>query len=342
MALYTPSSPHIHAPSSVNKMMLTVVLALVPGCLLYVILFGWGIIIHMSLAVVTALAIEALMLKLRGRPIILFVSDGSAIVTGLLLALSIPPIAPWWITVIGISFAIIIAKHLYGGLGFNPFNPAMIGYVVLLISFPLEMSTWPQPEALSHIHLDFLSAAQLVFNAETLQNINLDALSGATPLDYLKSQLGLQFTVDEVINSHPIFHSTAGIWMNIAFLAGGGWLLYKKVINWHIPAAMLGSLFILSVVFYLFDPERFASPWFHLFNGATMLGAFFIATDPVSAATTNNGRLIYGIGIGILIFIIRTWGGYPDGVAFAVLLMNICAPTIDHYTKARVFGHPDK
>jgi electron transport complex protein RnfD len=164
----------------------------------------------------------------------------------------------------------------------------------------------------------------------------------ATPLDTIKTQLKLDRSVEQIVNTGSVFGSFGGKgweWINVAFLAGGLWMIYKRIISWHIPVAMLAALTLMAVIFYAVDPTAYSSPVFHLFSGAAMLGAFFIATDPVTASTTPRGRLIYGAGIGALTYIIRTWGGFPDGVAFAVLLMNIAAPTIDYYTQPRVFGH---
>lgn len=344
MLLNTPSSPHFHGPSTVTTVMLRVVYALIPGMLLYAWLFGWGVIINVLLASVTALATEALMLKLRQRPVKMFLTDGSALVTALLLGLALPPLAPWWLVLIGTAFAIIFAKHIYGGLGFNPFNPAMVGYVMLLISFPLEMTSWPAPLSLGESGLNLSQSLAYVFGGNLPAGIKLDALTMATPLDSLKTNLGLGKTMQE-ISASPIFGSMAGTgweWVNIAFLAGGLWLMYKKIISWHVPVAMLGSLAAISLLFYLIDPAAYTSPLFHLFSGGAILGAFFIATDPVSGATTAKGRIWFGIGVGVLTYVIRSWGGYPDAVAFSILLMNMAAPTIDHYTRPRVFGHRGK
>ncbi len=321
--------------------MLRVAYALIPGVLLYSWLFGWGVIINVLLVTITALATEALMLRLRQRPIKMFLTDGSALVTALLLGLALPPLAPWWMVVIGAAFAIIFAKHLYGGLGFNPFNPAMIGYVMLLISFPREMTSWPAPLSLTEAHLTLSQSLAYVFGGNLPAGIKLDALTMATPLDALKTNLGLDKTMQEITAS-PIFGSIAGSgweWVNIAFLGGGLWLMYKNIISWHVPAATLGSLALISMVFFLIDSTAYTSPLFHLFSGAAILGAFFIATDPVSGATTPKGRIYFGIGVGILTYVIRTWGGYPDAIAFSILLMNMAAPTIDYYTRPRVFGH---
>ncbi|MEO7558335.1 MAG: electron transport complex subunit RsxD [Gammaproteobacteria bacterium] len=329
---------------SVSKVMLQVIYALLPGIAVYVWFFGWGVVINILFAIVVALISEAGMLALRQRPIKPFLYDGSALVTAVLLALALPPLAPWWITLIGTGFAIIIAKQLYGGLGYNPFNPAMIGYVVLLISFPREMTVWLAPEMLSGHSLGFIDTALAIFTGRLPEGLSIDAISMATPLDTLKTQVALGHSVGEVMSKSPVFGSlgsNAVVWINGLFLAGGLWLIYKKIIGWQIPAATVGSLFLIALIFYFVDLDVYASPLFHLFSGATMLGAFFIATDPVTASTTPRGRLFYGAGIGIFTYIIRTWGGFPDAIAFAVLLMNMAAPMIDYYTQPRVFGHKD-
>ncbi|MDH5301445.1 MAG: electron transport complex subunit RsxD [Gammaproteobacteria bacterium] len=339
MKLLTPSSPHFHASNSVTRIMLIVLLALVPGLLTYGWFFGAGVYINLLLACVFALGLEALMLKLRNRPLAPFLSDGSALVTAFLLALSIPPIAPWWITLLGVFFAIVVAKHLYGGLGHNPFNPAMVGYAILLISFPREMTSWVASVDLRETSLGLSESLQIIFGQS-----GIDSVTGATPLDHIKTQLGQNHDISDILRDSPIFGELAGKgfeWVSIAFLLGGLLLIHKKIISWQIPAAVLISLAVCAGIFHLIDPEHYASPTFHLFAGATMLCAFFIATDPVSACTTPRGRIYFGIGIGVLIFVIRTWGGYPDAVAFAVLLMNLAAPTIDYYTRPRVFGYTD-
>jgi len=239
-------------------------------------------------------------------------------------------------------FAVVVAKHLYGGLGYNPFNPAMVGYVVLLISFPREMTSWLPPNLLNDLHVGFFDTLVAIFTGSLPYELTIDAITSATPLDTIKTNLGLSITVGESINSSALFGDFGGIgweWIGNWIFLGGVWLIYKKIITWHIPISMLASLFIISLLFYLGDPDHNSSPMFHMFSGATMLGAFFIATDPVSACTTPKGKILFGAGIGALIYIIRVWGGYPDGVAFAVLLMNMAAPTIDYYTQPRVYGH---
>ena len=319
-------------PNSVTRVMLNVLYALIPGIIAYVHFFGWGVILNIFVAIITALVVEAFMLYLRKRPIKPFITDGSAVVTAVLLALALPTLAPWWLTFIGVSFAIIVGKHLYGGLGYNPFNPAMIGYALLLVSFPLEMTAWLQPES----------------NISLSQNINyllhstlndFDAMTMATTLDTVKTQSGLGLSLTAIQSNHPLlFGQFAGKgweWINLMFLLGGLWLLYRRVISWHIPIAFLASIAVMALIFY---PSTDTSPLYHLFGGATMLCAFFIATDPVSASTTSTGRLIYAAGIGIFAYVIRMWGGYPDGIAFGVLLMNMAAPTIDYYTRPKAFG----
>ncbi len=336
-------SPHLPVGNDVSLLMGQVMLALVPGILAMLWYFGWGVLFNLLLCVATAVAAEAAVLRLRGKPVAAGLTDCSAILTGLLLALSLPPLASWWVPVIGTLFAIVVAKQLYGGLGYNPFNPAMAGFVVLIISFPLQMTLWPAPRGVAEGLLSFNDTLGLIFAGRLPADLTLDTVTMATPLDTAKTGFGLFDTWSEITAS-PLFGHLGGAgweWINAAYLAGGLWMLKRGVIQWQIPVAMLSALFVLSNPFFAADSDSFASPVFHLFSGATMLGAFFIATDPVSAATTPKGRLWFGAGIGVLVYLIRTWGGYPDGVAFAVLLMNMAAPTIDYYTKPRVFGHRD-
>jgi len=336
------SSPYITPQTSVIQLMLAVLYALIPGLLVYVYFFGMGVLINISIAVITAVSLEAIILKVRQRPVLPFLLDGSAVVTAVLLALALPTLSPWWLTVIGVGFAIVIAKHLYGGLGYNPFNPAMVGYATLLIAFPAEMTAWLP----SQTHdFSFIDSLRFTFFESLPVGRDYDSITMATPLDTVKTQLGLNFTLDEIRSTNnSLFGGIAGSgweWINLLFMLGGFTLIYMKVINWRIPVAMLVSLFGIALFFSLLDTDAYANPMFHLFSGAAMLGAFFIATDPVTASTTFKGQLIYGAGIGILTYIIRTWGGYPDGVAFAVLLMNMAVPTIDYYTRPRVFGEKD-
>ncbi len=338
MRFRTVTSPHVVRDASVGLIMRRVLYAMLPGIVALAWLFGWGILINLLLATAVALLAESAMLTLRNKPILPYLLDYSAVVTAWLLAVALPPLAPWWMTVIGIVSAIVVAKHLYGGLGYNPFNPAMVGYVVLLISFPREMSAWLIPHGVGQPYA--LSLWETLQAIGGMDSPGLDALTGATPLDVLRTQLSLGQSVAQIRNS-PLFGMVAGNgweWATLGFLAGGLWLVYLRVAAWQIPASMLGGLALIATGFWLADPQYYPPPWFHLWGGATIFGAFFIATDPVTASTTPRGRLIYGAGIGILVYIIRSFGGYPDGVAFAVLLMNIAAPTIDLYTQPRVFG----
>ena len=341
MRFRTVTSPHVLADASVSQVMRRVLYAMLPGIVALIWFFGWGILINLVLATVVALAAEAAMLAARGKPLALHLSDSSAVVTAWLLAVALPPLAPWWLTTVGVLAAIVVAKHLYGGLGYNPFNPAMVGYVVLLISFPREMSTWLIPHGLGQPHaMTLLETLQAIFSGLLPARFAPDALTGATPLDVLRTKMGLGLSVAEIRNS-PVFGLVSGHgweWATLGFLAGGLWLVITRTAAWQIPAGMLGGLAVISTVFYLINPQQYAPPWFHLWSGAAIFGAFFIATDPVTASATPRGRLIYGAGIGFLVYIIRGFGGYPDGVAFSVLLMNIAAPTIDLYTQPRLFG----
>lgn len=318
-----------------------VLLALVPAIAVYVWMYGGGILITLTLATLTALLTEALMLQLRDRPVKPFLSDYSAVITAWLLALAIPPLTPWWLIVLGTAFAIIFAKQLYGGLGYNPFNPAMVGYAVLLISFPVLMTKWPAALQLAQTPLSFSEQWQFIFSGQLPQGVLIDAVTSATPLDYLKTQLKLEQDIS-VIQSAPLFGTLGGKgseYVAVAYLLGGLYLWQQKIISWHLPIAFLGVLALFSAAFWLADAAHYASPVFHLFSGASMLCAFFIITDPVSGPTTPRGKLYFAGGVAIITYLIRVYGGYPDGVAFAVIFMNICVPLIDIYTQPRVFGH---
>ena len=339
MPLSRLSSPFLSGTNRVTLQMLQLLLALVPAVIGIVYFFGPSVLITMTLAIVVALLAEALMLKLRHRPLKPFLTDGSVIVTAVLLAIALPPLAPWWLVTIGILFAIIFAKHLYGGLGYNPFNPAMVAYVVLLISFPLEMTTWLPVSTLSPQPLDINASFHIIFTGQTA-GVAIDTLSGATPLDAMKTQIGLLQNPTDIVRQ-PLFGLFGGKgweWINILFIIGGLYLLYRRVISWHIPVAMITCLTVISAITWVVAPETTGSPLFHLLSGGTMLGAFFIATDPITAATTVKGRLVFGAGVGLLTYIIRVWGGYPDGIAFAVILMNMMVPLIDYYTQPKVYG----
>jgi electron transport complex protein RnfD len=267
--------------------------------------------------------------------------DMSAVVTAWLLALALPPLAPWWLVIVGTFFAIVIAKQLYGGLGYNPFNPAMVGYAALLISFPLIMTKWPAPLLLAEHPLSFMDQLHFIFSHSLPGDIKVDAITSATPLDYLKTQLMLKHEVSSITQA-PIFGAfgaKGGELVTGAYLLGGLYLLQQRIISWHLPTVFLASLATISLAFYAIEPNHFANPLFHLMSGASMLCAFFIITDPVSGPTTPRGKIYFAAGVGVLTYLIRVYGGYPDGVAFAVLLMNMCVPLIDALTQPRVFGH---
>ncbi len=349
MAFRIASSPYTHNRRSTGNIMLLVVLATVPGFAAQWYFFGYGSVLQVLLAVLTAWLAEAAIMRLRKAPIAPSLADNSALLTAVLIGISLPPLAPWWLVVIGTLFAIVIAKQLYGGLGQNPFNPAMVGYVVLLISFPVQMTSWLPPDALQAVKPGLLDSLSMIFTGHTLAGdtmqqlqLGVDGVSQATPLDTFKTGLRAGHSAEQLL-AQPIYTGVlAGLgwqWINLGYLAGGLFLLWKNAIRWHIPAAMLLSLAFCATLGWLISPESLNTPLIHLFSGATMLGAFFIATDPVTASTTNRGRLLYGALIGLLVWLIRSFGGYPDGVAFAVLLANICVPLIDYYTQPRVYGH---
>jgi len=343
MKFSAPIGPHWHGGSSISVMMRKLILGLVPVIGVSAWFLGAGILLNLGFAIILCISLEYLTLKIRARPARQFLTDGSAIVTGTLLALALPPLVPWWVIATACLFAIVVAKHLYGGLGFNVFNPAMVGYVVVLIAFPQYLASWPlinpgiETASLSTVLDTFVNGTSPAILAP-------DIFTGATPLDSVKIHLGQMRTIDE-IHQLPGFGEIGGygwIWINLAALTGGFWLLTAKVIRWHIPIAMLTGLAGLAFIFYALDSATHPSPIFELLSGGTMLGVFFIATDPVTAAASNRGRLIYGAGIGILCFSLRRWGSNPDGLAFAVLLMNMAVPLIDRFTVPRVYGHRNR
>jgi len=321
----------------VAREMKLVIIALLPGIAAMFWFFGWGVVSNIVLASIFGLGFEAILLKWRGRPVKVFLGDYSALLTSLLLAISLPAFAPWWMLAVALFFAIVIAKHLYGGLGYNPFNPAMIGFAVVMVSFPAEMGEWLSP-AISHLSWgDFVTGMQHVFGATS----QWDSMTMATPLNAIQTGLSMDKTMTEMVQQ-PSFGMIAGEgweWVSLGFLVGGIWLMIKKSITWHIPVSLLVVLASLASLFWIIDPQQYANPIFHLFAGGTLLGAFFIATDPVTASTTPLGKIIYGASIAFFIYTIRVWGsGYPDGVAFSVLIMNMAVPLIDYYTQPKVFG----
>ena len=351
MFLSVSPSPHHVAQVDTARVMRSVALATIPGIITLVYFFGYGVLIQIALCISVALVSEALILKIRQRPIATMLKDNSALLTGLLLGISIPPLAPWWISVIGVSFAIIIAKQLYGGLGFNLFNPAMVGYVLLLVSFPVTMTNWQVPVELSQYTVTIGDTFSAIFTGVTQSNLSvndlrhgIDGITMATPLDTLKTDLTQGKTAYESF-TNPIFGSFVSVgwvWVNLAFLLGGLWLVALRIIRWHIPAAVIVSLAVCATIGFMLDPDTHGSAIFHALSGATMFGAFFIATDPVTAATSNKGKLIFGAIIGVLIYVIRQYGGFPDAMAFAVLLANMTVPLLDMYSKPTSYGHQKK
>ena len=337
--MFAPA-PFLLKDVSVSQVMIQVCVALIPGIAAYASLVGPAILVQLVIATLAALLAEAVMLKIRGKPLALFLTDGSAIVTAWLIALTFPPLAPWWLVVTGTVFAIVIAKHLYGGLGQNPFNPAMVAFAVCIVAFPALMSQWPSVG----LKLGLIDQMNIILGWAP----RVDALSGATPLDAMKTALKLgdgSFDVSTLLANQDIYGNFAGRgweWVAAGYLLGGLWLWQRKLITWHVPVAFIGSMATISGALWLYNPAQFASPLFHLLSGGAMLGAFFIATDPVSGCTTPRGKLIFGAGAGLLAYIIRVFGGYPDGVAFAVLLMNLSAPLIDLLTQPPIFGMKDK
>ncbi len=335
------TSPFLHNNSSVQKLMLQIQLAALPALLTHIYFFGLGITIQWTLAVLTLLVVETTMLKLRNRPVMPYLSDLSGLITVTGIVFCIPPESPWWLVVSAVTFALIFGKHLYGGLGYNPFNPAMLGYAFVLISFPAEISHWTLPSTLSGHTLSFIDSFHLIFYGH-IPSLSLDQITGATPLDAIKTGLTMGKSVTDSLQSHLFYLDALPYgWteLNIAFLVGGLYLLSRNYIRWQYPVGFLLALGGMSAIFHAIDPNTYASASVNLFSGGVMLAAFFIITDPVTSSTTPKGRFIFAFGIGVLVFIIRNWGAFPDGIAFAILLMNLCVPLIDQYTKPRVMGY---
>ncbi|MFO3722269.1 RnfABCDGE type electron transport complex subunit D [Pseudomonas sp. HLMP] len=309
-----------------------VLLACVPGLLSLFWLQGWGVLFNLLLCAGTALACEPLLLAMRGQPPAPALADGSALVSAVLLAVALPPHAPWWLPVIAATVAIGIGKQAFGGVGRNLFNPAMVGYAFVLLSFPLQMTQWPGQAS------GFLDSLQLAFTGHG----QIDAWAQPTVLDGLRHNRSL--TVEELFAQHPGFGSIGGRdseWINLAFLLGGLFLLQRKVISWHAPAGLLAGLFLFSLLCWNGSgSDSNGSPLLHLFSGSTMLAAFFIATEPVSGPKAPLARLLFGLGAGVLIYLIRTWGNYPDGTAFAILLMNLAVPALERQAARRQQATP--
>ena len=333
------SSPHISSSQGVPDIMRCVIVALLPSLGFGIFLFGWPAF-YLSVACITsALFFEGVCLKLKGVDAMPYLRDNSAVVTGILVAMTLPPYAPWWIGVVGVGLAIILGKHVYGGLGQNLFNPAMLARVALLISFPVEMTTWVNVSPLL-TGAGIIDSFSITFGGETN-----DAITGATTLGLVKTGFSQHQILPDLLNEYSHFltfigweRGSLGETSTLLLIFGGMQLLRKGIITWHIPTSLLGSIFVLSTLFHSIDSAHYLSPWVHLNSGAVILVAFFIATDYVTSPNTPMGQIIFGAGCGMLIFVIRSWGGYPEGTGFAVLLMNSLAPLIDHYIRPRIYG----
>jgi len=341
------AGPYTHAKTSVSRTMGLVMLALLPATVFSLYLFGWPAIFLFATTLATCLLAEAFSLRLAGKPIRPFLLDGSALLSGWLLAMTLPPWAPWWIGVVGGLLAIVIGKQVFGGIGQNLFNPAMVARVALLISFPLEMTLFTSPAPFFSANApDFLQGLAITFGGTE----PLDAVSSATTLGHLKTELGRGISLDAASDgiaslwqmSWGQSSGSLGETSALLLLLGGLFMLAKRIITWHIPLAMLGTLAVLATIFHLVDPQHYVGPLTHLMSGAAIMGAFFIATDLVTSPVSMRGQLLFGAGCGLLVFAIRTWAGYPEGVAFAVMLMNACTPLIDHYMKPRIYGRDRK
>lgn len=339
-ALNASGAPHLPSRISVQQVMLWVCLALVPATLAHLYYFGLGILLQMTLAIGSAYLFEWWCLHWRQQPIRPFITDLSALVTAWLFALCISPVAPWYVAVVGMLFAIVVAKHLYGGLGNNIFNPAMVGFAVILIAFPQAMSLWLPPSGLmeSNPALGFADLCAWVFVGAP--DMGVDAVTAATPLSAILTGLQQGYALSEVV-AQPIFGDFGGHgweWIANWLFLGGLILWFKGIITWHVPAAVLMTTIAAATPFYLFNADLYLSPQQHIFSGGTMLAAFFIATDPTSGCSSDRGKIIFGAGVAILTVLIRNFGSYPDAIAFAVLLMNMSAPMIDRLTIPRPYG----
>ncbi|MGE7989882.1 RnfABCDGE type electron transport complex subunit D [Pseudomonas sp. NPDC089554] len=309
-----------------------VLLACVPGQLALLWFHGWGVLFNLLACTLAAAACEAALLRLRDLPVGPSLNDGSALISAVLLAIALPSHAPWWLPVTASVVAIGLGKQAFGGVGRNPFNPAMVGYAFVLLSFPLQMTHWPGASP------GLSDTVSLLFGGET----PIDAWAQPTLLDGLRHNRSL--TMDELFAGHPGFGAVGGRaseWVNAAFLLGGLFLLQRRVFSWHAPVGLLAGLFVFSLLGWNGSgSDSHGSPLLHLFSGSTMLAAFFIATEPVSGPRLPLARLLFGLGVGALIYLIRTWGSYPDGTAFAILLMNLGVPALDRLALRRQQAAP--
>ena len=344
------SSPMQFGLRQTPKIMQQVLIAAAPAILVSTWFFGYGVLLNLIVTSVFALAFEAAILKARAMPVRQHLEDSSVLVTALLFAVAVPPGSPWWLLALGIGFAVALGKHAYGGLGHNVFNPAMAGYLFLLLAFPLEMTTWHLSEAAFNqgqtasplAPLALWQHLQLTFPVLAGTSLDVDGLAMATPL--IESKMAGQSAINRAWTEQlGLFSRTAETgweWTNIAWLLGGMYLLLRKIISWHIPVSILVTVIGWSSFFYSEGGSSVVgTPYLHLFGSATMIGAFFIATDPVSAATSNPAKIAYGIIIGSSIYAVRVWGSYLDSIAIAVLFGNFLAPLLDHWFRPRIYGH---
>lgn len=340
MSLLTISgSPHVHGKESVQKIMWGVVIAMIPLAVASILFFGWDAVRVMVISVAACVILEWLIQKfiMKMPPTI---GDGSAVITGLLLAFNVPSNLNWWIIVIGAIIAIGVAKMSFGGLGKNPFNPALVGRVFLLISFPQQMTTWPKAKAL------FGQAHQAVTSATAGAAQAADATTGATPMGIIKGGLASGDDVSKVIEQLPDYvesligqhGGSLGEISVIAILLGGIFMLFRKIITWHIPVSFLGTAFLFAAIMHWVNPGLYIPPMYHLMFGGMMLGAIFMATDMVTSPMSPWGQILFGAGCGALTMIIRLWGAYPEGVSFAILIMNAFVPLINRGFKPKRFG----
>lgn len=330
--LYVSMSPHIHSGDSVSKNMYNVLIALVPAFIVSLVFFGWNALWVSLISVASCVLFEWLITKYVMKRDKLTITDGSAMLTGLLLAFNLPSNIDWWIVVIGALVAIGVAKMSFGGLGNNVFNPALVGRVFLLVSFPQQMTTWPKT-------LFQLKAQEAAMSGATASVV--DATTGATPLGLIKAGL-----IDKLPSYWDMFIGNVGGSLGevgaLAILIGLIYLLATKTITWHIPVSILGGVFVFAGILHLCNPQEFVDPITHLLCGGLLLGACFMATDYVTSPMSKMGQIIYGLGIAILTVLIRTFGSYPEGMSFAILIMNGVTPLINVYCKPKRFGRLKK
>lgn len=339
-------SPHAHAPVSIAKVMATVMIALTPATLFGFWLYGLPAINLWAVSLISAIVGEFFILRMQARAVRPALMDGSGILTAWLLAMSLPPLAPWWIAALGSGFAVVVGKQIFGGLGQNVFNPAMAARVMLLISFPLEMTSWAKPAPLGSAQASgFEESLRATFLSQPI-----DGMASASLLGHVKTELTRGIGLDHSLTGY--FDPLTVLWGNHAgslgetaallLLAGGLFLMVRRIITWQAPVAMLLGVAVPALLFSAIDGVHYAGPLVHLFSGGLMLAAFFIVTDPVTSPNTPRGQFIFGLGCGLLTWVIRTWGGYPEGVAFAVMLMNAATPLIDQYVRPRIYGRNRK